>query len=312
MKIYYDTKEFSPLSFAVVTSGTFDGVHFGHQRILRRVTELTEQYQDAESVLLTYHPHPRLVLFPEQKDLKLLTTLDEKIELAKSFGINHFVVIPFTKEFSEQSSQIFIENILLKTLNTKILVIGYDHKFGKNREGSFEYLKQNEAKFGFSVEEIPAQEIDEIAVSSTKIRKALEHGDIELANEFLHFPYHITGTVVKGQQIGRTINFPTANLQPSESQKLIPEEGIYAVLVTYNHTNFKGMLYIGKRTTLGNNLERSIEVNIFDFDKEIYDEKLTVFFIKKLRGEEKFESLEAMQKQLAIDKTDSLAVLQNY
>jgi riboflavin kinase/FMN adenylyltransferase len=309
MKIYYHLEDCKPLEFAVVTSGTFDGVHFGHQKILHRLVELSKQYPNAESVLLTYFPHPRLVLFPDQKDLKLLTTLEEKIAIAQKLGIQHFVIIPFTKEFSTQSSRDFIEQVLVKKLNTKKLVIGYDHKFGKNREGSFEYLKQNEQEFGFSVEEIPAQEIDEIAVSSTKIRKALENGDIELANEFLGFPYVITGTVIKGKQLGRTINFPTANIVCEDPYKLIPAEGIYAVFVSYHATILQGMLYIGRRSTLGDNLERTIEVNIFDFDSEIYGEKLSIHFIEKLRGEEKFESLEAMQTQLALDKINSITSL---
>jgi riboflavin kinase / FMN adenylyltransferase len=312
MQIYYGTTDFRPLSYAIVTSGTFDGVHFGHQRILQRTRALAQAHkaQNAESVLLTYHPHPRLVLFPAQKDLKLLTTLDEKIDLAAKFGIEHFLIIPFDKKFSDQSSKEFIENILVTTINTKKLVIGYDHKFGKNREGSFEYLKANEKEFGFEVEEIPAQEIDEIAVSSTKIRKALEEGNIKLANHYLQYDYYLSGLVVKGNQIGRTIGFPTANLQVAEPQKLIPAEGIYAVFVHHNKLIYKGMLYIGRRTTLGEDLERTVEVNIFDFDQDIYGQQLRLQFVKKLRGEEKFESLAAMQAQLAADKIETLLALQ--
>ncbi len=310
MKVYCGTKEFTPLPYAIVTSGTYDGVHFGHQRILQRTVALAYMYRQekAESVLLTYHPHPRLVLFPEQKDLKLLTTLDEKIELAAQFGIQHFLIIPFSKDFAAQSSQEFIENILVKTINTKKLVIGYDHKFGKNREGSFEYLQAHQKEIGFEVEEIPAQEIDEIAVSSTKIRKSLEEGNVELANHYLRYSYYVSGLVVKGNQIGRTIGFPTANLQV-EPHKLIPEEGIYAVWVHCNQEIYKGMLYIGRRTTLGNDLERTVEVNIFDFANDIYGQTVRLQFVKRLRGEQKFESLTAMQAQLARDKEQTLEVL---
>jgi riboflavin kinase/FMN adenylyltransferase len=311
MKVYYGTENFTPLSFAIVTAGSFDGVHYGHQQILQQLNSLKQQFkaQNAETVLLTYHPHPRTVLFPDDNSLQLLTSLEEKIAIAELLGIDHFVVLPFTKEFSQQSSKEFIENILLAKFNTKILVIGYDHKFGKNREGSFAYLKENEEIFGFQVIEIPAQEIDMLTVSSTKIRKALESGNLDLANELLQLPYRLTGKVVKGNQIGRTIGFPTANLALTEKLKLIPDEGIYAVLVSIDKENYQGMLYIGRRSTLGDNLEKTIEVNIFDFNEDIYDKIITLHLVKRLRGEEKFASLEAMQDQLAIDKKQSLEAL---
>jgi riboflavin kinase/FMN adenylyltransferase len=310
MKIYYGLDDFQTLDYAVVTSGTFDGVHFGHQKILQQVVSETKAQSShgAESVLLTYHPHPRLVLFPDQKDLKLLTTLEEKIELVAKFGIDHFVVIPFDKNFAAQTSKDFIENVLVRKINTKQLIIGYDHKFGKNREGSFEYLKANERLFGFTVQEIPKQDIDDIAVSSTKIRQALENGQVDLANTYLTYTYSLTGKVVRGNQIGRTIGFPTANIQPPP-HKLVPAEGIYAVRVRIEEQTYNAMLYIGRRTTLGEDLARTVEVNIFDFNQDIYEKELTIFFVEKLRGEEKFPSLEAMQAQLAIDKQKTLVAL---
>jgi riboflavin kinase/FMN adenylyltransferase len=310
MKIYYGLDDFQPLAYAVVTSGTFDGVHFGHQKILQQVVSATKAQSNygAESVLITYHPHPRLVLFPDQKDLKLLTTLEEKIDLVAKFGIDHFVVIPFDKNFAAQTSKDFIENVLVQKINTKQLIIGYDHKFGKNREGSFEYLQANEHLFGFTVQEIPKQDIDDIAVSSTKIRQALENGQVDLANTYLTYTYSLTGKVVRGNQIGRTIGFPTANIQPP-AHKLVPDEGIYAVRVKIEEQTYNAMLYIGRRTTLGEDLARTVEVNIFDFDQDIYEKELTLFFVKKLRGEEKFPSLEAMQAQLAIDKENTLVAL---
>jgi riboflavin kinase/FMN adenylyltransferase len=286
-------------------------VHIGHQKILRRLKEVTEVYQSkgAESVVITYQPHPRLVLFPEQTDLKLLCTLDEKLAMMEQNGVHHCLVIPFTKEFSQVSSQDFIQNILIRQINTKKLVIGYDHRFGKNREGGFTYLKENEHLYGFEVEEIPAQEIDAITVSSTKIRHALIEGNIDTASEYLGTPYTLTGKVIRGQQLGRTIGYPTANLEIEDKHKLIPAEGIYAVYVKHQEKTYKAMLYIGKRTTLGNDLALSIEVNIFDFEQDIYGEMLTLYFIKQLRKEEKFESLMALQQQLALDKIHSLQVL---
>ena len=228
MKVYRGLENFKPLQHAVVTSGTFDGLHFGHLKILNRVREIANR-NNGESVLITFWPHPRLVLFPEQTDLKLLTTLDEKIKLLEQFGIDHLLVIKFDKAFSRLTSQEFIQNIIIDKINTKSLVIGYDHRFGRNREGSFEYLQANQAAFGFEVEEIPKREIEEVAVSSTKIRKALFNGKVEVANEYLTHPFELTGTVVKGKQLGRKIGYPTANIEVEESYKLVPKNGIYAV-----------------------------------------------------------------------------------
>lgn len=304
MKIYHGLEDFVKLNFAVVTSGTFDGVHFGHQKILARLNEIART-NNGESVVITFWPHPRLVLHPEETDLKLLNTFEEKAELLKEHSIQHLVRIPFTKEFSQLSSQEFISRILVETIGTKKLVIGYDHHFGKNREGSFEQLKLNGPKYGFEVEEIPRQEVDHIAVSSTIIRKALEHGDIETATPLLGKPYSLTGRVVPGDKLGRILGFPTANIEIDTKFKLIPSDGIYVVTVLHEHSVYEAMMYIGNRPTV-NGSKRNIEVNIFDFNKDIYGESLTIFFHKLLRRDSKFHDLEELKHQLLQDQEAAL------
>jgi riboflavin kinase / FMN adenylyltransferase len=307
MKIYHGIDDFTQLQYAVVTSGTFDGVHVGHQKIFSRLREIASR-NFGETVVITYWPHPRLVLHPEDDSLKLLNTFEEKADLLKDQGIQHLIRIPFTKEFSQHTSTQFIEEVLVKTIGTRKLVIGYDHHFGKNREGSFEELKRNAPRYGFEVEEIPRQEVDHVAVSSTKIRKALDEGDIETANHFLGQPYRITGRVVTGDRIGHTLGYPTANIEIDTKYKLIPADGIYAVTVHHEHRNYGGMLYIGYRPTL-QGTRRNIEANIFDFNQDIYGESITVHFHKMLRGDQTFDGLEAMKVQLAKDKVAALAAL---
>lgn len=307
MKIYYNLDDFMPLSYAVVTSGTFDGVHMGHQKILSRLKEIADK-NGGESVVLTFWPHPRLVLYPDDTQLKLLNTFEEKAELLKEQGISHLIRIPFTKEFSNLSSEEFITKILVNTIGTKKLVIGYDHRFGHNREGSFEELKINGPRYGFDVEEIPRQDVDNVAVSSSKIRKAIEAGDIQTTTHFLGKPYSLSGRIIKGDRLGRMIGFPTANIDIDTHYKLIPADGIYAVTVVHENQTFGGMLYIGYRPTLGGS-NKSIEVNIFDFDKEIYGEKLTVYFHKLLRTDITFNNLEELRVQLQLDQVKAKASL---
>lgn len=307
MKIYHGIEDFVRLNYAVVTSGTFDGVHVGHQKILSRLQE-TASKNNGETVVLTYWPHPRLVLHPEDTSLKLLNTFEEKAELLKAQGIQHLVRIPFTKEFSQLSSEEFITQIIVQTIGTKKLVIGHDHHFGKNREGSFEQLKLNGPKYGFEVEEIPRQDVDHIGVSSTKIRKALEEGDIETATHFLGNPYSITGRVVMGDKLGRILGYPTANIEIDTAYKLIPADAIYAVTIQYEHQRFKGMLYIGNRPTV-QGIKRNIEVNIFDFSKDIYGESLTIYFHKLIRRDTKFNDLEELKNQLHLDQAEALKIL---
>ena len=297
------------LNFAIVTSGTFDGVHYGHQKILQRLEEITRK-NDGESVLLTYWPHPRLVLFPDQ-ELFMLTSIEEKAELLSRKHVDHLVIIPFTEEFSNLSSESFIKDILVDRIGTKKLVIGYDHKFGKNRSGSFEELKKDGPIYGFEVEEIPKQMIENNAVSSTKIRKALIAGAIDIANGYLGRPFCIHGKVIEGDKIGRTLEFPTANIEVFFKHKLIPAEGIYAVKVDVGNECYKGMLNIGFRPTFGGTQKR-VEVNIFDFDNNIYGDEIKVEFYHKIRSEIKFKSVGDLKSQLQQDKKAALSILKNH
>ena len=300
MRVYRNIEEFENKHNAVVTTGTFDGVHYGHQKIIARLKEVAAQSQ-GETVIITFFPHPRLVLFPEDNDLKLINTLDEKIALLEKAGIDHLIIIPFTKEFSRLSSLEFIQQILVDKIGTKKLVIGYDHHFGKNREGSFEHLKHYAPEYGFEVEEIPGQDINDVAVSSTKIRNAILNGDVSTANSYLGYPFNLTGSVKKGDQIGRTIGYPTANIQVPETYKLIPGDGIYAVKVNVQEKDYYGMLYIGNRPTV-NGLNKVIEVNIFDFNQDIYDENIKIEFHQYIRGDKKLNGLEELKSALAEDE----------
>jgi riboflavin kinase/FMN adenylyltransferase len=309
MKIYHSIDDFQQLSYAVVTSGTFDGVHMGHQTILHRLKEIAEKNK-GETVVITFWPHPRLILKPEDEALKLLNTFEEKAELLKEQGIHHLLRIPFTKEFSQITSQEFITKILVDKIGTKKLVIGYDHRFGRNREGSFEQLKINAPTYGFEVEEIPRQDIDNVGVSSSKIRKALEEGDVQTAAHFLGRPYSLSGAVIKGDKLGRVLGFPTANIDVDSHHKLIPAEGIYAVIVNYGTNEFKGMLYIGNRPTV-DGTNRSIEVKLFNFNKDIYGETLKINLICLLRADAKFDDLEALKEQLHKDKELALQALKD-
>jgi riboflavin kinase/FMN adenylyltransferase len=276
-------------------------VHLGHQKIIKRLVEL-KQKQGGEIVLFTFDPHPRKILFPEQKDLKLITTTEEKCDILKQFGVDHVLVYPFTKEFSKMQAQDYISNIIARGLKTKTLVIGYDHRFGSNREGNIETLKELSKVYNFVVEEIPAQEINQLNVSSTRIRKAIEAGEIQTANDFLGYTFFITGKVVKGKQLGRTIGYPTANVLIEDNDKLIPKIGVYAVNVILNNLSYKGMLNIGTNPTTDADNRVKIEVNIFDFDIDIYGETLKVEFVKWIRNEEKFANLDELKQALANDK----------
>ncbi|WP_144603998.1 bifunctional riboflavin kinase/FAD synthetase [Algoriphagus algorifonticola] len=307
MKIYEGLNEFLPVTNPVVTSGTFDGVHLGHQKILQRIREIARSI-NGETVLITFWPHPRLVLYPQEHKLRLLSTFEEKAKLLRQFGIDHLVTIPFTKEFSQLSSREFIDQVLVEKIQTRKLVIGYDHRFGKNREGSFEYLKQNSAEFGFELEEISRQDVDEIGVSSTKIRKALESGDIETSNSYLGRPYELNGLVIKGQQIGRSIGFPTANIHIPNDYKLIPKDGVYAVETSVNGSIYKSMLNIGNRPTVDGN-KKTVEAHLFDFQGDLYDKQLTIYLKAYLREEQKFENLEALKEQLLKDQQRAKSIL---
>lgn len=307
MKIYHGTEDFKKLDYAVVTSGTFDGVHVGHQKIIKRLTDIAKA-EKGETVLITFWPHPRLVLNPNDDSLRLLTTFDEKAALLEQLGIDHLVRIPFTKKFSQLTSEEFIQKILVEKIGTRKLVIGYDHRFGKNREGSFEHLQENAHKYGFEVEEIPREDVDNMAVSSTKIRKALEEGNVHLANEFLGREFSITGKVIPGNRIGRQLGYPTANIQLFDKYKLVPADGIYAARIIVAQQIYNGMLYIGNRPTI-DGLQKVIEVNIFDFNDDIYNQEITLLFVQKVRDDEKFNSLEELKHQLLVDKEQVKKIL---
>lgn len=309
MEVYHGIENFSRIAYPVVTTGTFDGVHMGHMTIINRLKEVAEK-QKGETVLLTFFPHPRMVL-QEDNDLKLINTLDEKINLLEKAGIDHLIIHPFTKEFSRLTSLEFVRDLMVNKIGTKRLVIGYDHHFGRNREGSFEHLMEFGPLYGFDVEEIPAQDIDNVNVSSTKIRKALLEGDLRTANEYLTHPFSISGKVVSGAQIGRKLGFPTANIEVLERYKLIPAHGIYAVKVQIDYQSFNGMLNIGVRPTIADaDGKPTIEVNIFDFDEDIYGKQISVQLIDRIRAEEKFPSLDDLVKQMHLDKLRTIAILE--
>lgn len=295
------------MSRPILTTGTFDGVHFGHKIIIERLKEIARN-QNGESVLLTFSPHPRMVLFPDDHQLQLINTMEEKINLLEKAGIDHLIIHPFTKAFSRTTSMQFVRDIIVNQLKTHKLVIGYNHHFGRNREGSFEHLKEFAPLYGFEVEEISAQVIDDVSISSTKIRKALLSGNVSKAAEYLGYKYTLQGQVTQGKKIGRTIGFPTANLSVLDETKLIPKDGAYAVKVAHNGQTFKGILNIGNNPTV-NGQQRSIEVHIFDFNLTIYKEFLSVYFVCRLRDEVIFNDLNELQNQLQKDKENALEIL---
>lgn len=285
----------------MVTLGTFDGVHKGHKVIINRLKEIATKY-DGQSVLLTFYPHPRMVLQPDS-DLKLLNTIEEKTTLLEKAGIDHLIIHPFDQKFSRLSSVEFVRDILVNQIGTKKLVIGYDHHFGRNREGSFEHLSECEPVYGFDVEEIPAQEVDEVNVSSTKIRRALNDGDVKTANSYLGYKYFLHGKVIHGDKLGRELGFPTANLSVINAYKLIPKNGIYAVEIDRKGEKLRGMANIGTRPSIAkNDGSLKVEVNIFDFSQEIYDEKLKLTFVQRIREEKKFETLGELTKAMQQDE----------
>ncbi|MBF90560.1 MAG: riboflavin biosynthesis protein RibF [Flavobacteriales bacterium] len=308
MKVYSSIEEFQNVERPIVTTGTFDGVHFGHRKIIDRLKQVAQNC-DGETVLLTFSPHPRMVLFPDDQDLKLLNTIEEKKHLLEKAGVQHLIVHPFTKEFSRISSINFVRDILVNELKIHKLVIGYNHHFGRNREGTFEHLQEFAPVYGFEVEEIPVQLLDNVGVSSTKIRKALFQGDVETAAEYLGYQYQLSGTVVKGNAIGRTIGFPTANLELGNAKKIIPADGVYSVWVTVDGTSYKGMMNIGKKPTI-NNQARTLEVHLLEFEQDIYGEAICIEFVNKIRDEIKFTDILKLQQQLLLDKENVKKILE--
>lgn len=309
MKIHRDLNSFYALN-PVLTVGTFDGVHLGHRKIIARLHDLAKAI-NGESVIFTFDPHPRKIVAPAETNLRLLTTLDEKIELFEQSGIDHLIIYPFTPEFAQLTYEQFVEQILVGQIHTKSLVVGYDHKFGKGRQGDFEFLKSCADRLGFQIEKLDVLLMNESSVSSTKIREAIQIGDFDTANAYLGYPFTLHGTVVEGQKLGRQIQFPTANIEASDPDKIIPGYGVYAVQAKVQNQIYLGMLNIGSRPTVNHNADhRSIEVHLIDFDSDIYGEHLELIFFRKLREEQKFESLDALKEQLANDKADTISFFQ--
>ncbi len=307
MRVHTDIHHLPAFTNAVVTIGTFDGVHKGHQQILNLMINEAKRV-NGETVIITFHPHPRQVIAASQNELFLLNSLQEKIALLEKYGIEHLVVTPFTEAFSLQPAEEYIENFLVKTFHPHTIIIGHDHRFGKSRSGNFALLEDKAKQFNYVVKEIPGFMLQENTISSTIIRQALQKGNIDTANEYLGYPYFFSGTVVEGNKLGRTIGYPTANLQVTEEKKLIPGNGVYAVKVEVSgHSSFNtpnsyfGMMNIGVRPTV-EGVNRMIEVNIFDFDKDIYGSTVTVHIYKRLRNEQKFNGLEELKTQLGKDK----------
>ena len=308
MKVYHGVSEFK-VEKPVLAIGSFDGVHQGHLKIIDRLKGIANK-KDGESVIFTFFPHPRLVLYPEEGNLRLLTTLEEKIELFEKAGLDHLIVYPFTKDFSTLSYDDFVKKILIDQLRVKHLVVGYDHKFGKNREGRYEMLTKLSMVFKFEVEQIDVLLSDNIEISSTKIRDALQEGNIGKANKYLGYPFSLHGKVIEGQKLGRKIQFPTANIETSDPNKIIPGHGVYAVFINHGNVTYKGMLNIGIRPTVNKNADRrSIEVHIFNFNKDIYKQPIKLRFIEKIREEQKFDSVDKLKAQLENDKLTVTKIL---
>ena len=306
MKVTYGLNNFKTISCAVATTGTFDGVHLGHRKILNQLVAKAKKV-GGESVLLTFSPHPRIVLQPDV-ELELLSSENEKISLLEKTGIDHLIIHPFTREFSRTQSLDFVREFLVNKIGVKHLVIGYDHHFGRNREGSFDHLKEFGPIYGFEVEEIAAFDIDQVNVSSTKIRNALAEGNVELANMYLGAPYSISGRVIKGNQIGRTIGFPTANIECDFMQKLLPADGVYAGKLHVNGHTYNAMANLGSRPTIGSK-QRKLEVHCIGTDINLYESEVRFELFKFLRGIEEFANLEALKKQLEVDKKEANLVL---
>lgn len=285
---------------SIITIGTFDGVHMGHKVILDRLNKISSR-QKGKSILITFFPHPRHVLHKEDQEMRLINTLDEKKELLEKAGLDILIINKFTKDFSRIKSVNFVRDILVDQLKVDTLVIGYDHHFGRNREGSINELEGLAELYGFNIEMVPPQLFQDIAVSSTKIRKLLESGKIERANHYLGYNFFINGKVVKGNGIGKKINFPTANILINNELKILPCDGVYAVLLSLGNKKYKGMMNIGLNPTLNGKI-RSLEVNIFDFNQDIYGQEIKVSFIKRIRDEKRFKDIEGLKRQLIIDK----------
>jgi len=303
LKLFHSINDFQSTKKTILTLGTFDGVHIGHKKILERITQNTENGK-YESLVLTFFPHPRMVL-QEKSEIKLLNTIAEKSKLLEETGIENLVIHPFNESFSRLTAEEFVHSILVDQFHIQKIIIGHDHRFGRNRTANIDDLIAFGAEYGFEVEQISAQEIQDVSVSSTKIRKALDEGNITLANDYLGYPYFLSGEVVKGKQLGRTIGFPTANIQIEEDYKKIPKNGVYIVKTFIDNKEIFGMMNIGFNPTV-NGQKQTIEVNLFDFEADIYGQKLEISLLEYIREEQKFGSVDLLKEQLNQDKKTAL------
>lgn len=308
LKIFHSINDFHSTKKTILTLGTFDGVHIGHKKILERVIQNTEN-KEYESLVLTFFPHPRMVL-QEKSEIKLLNTISEKIDLLEKIGIENLVIHPFDESFSRLTAEEFVKTVLINQFHIHKIIIGYDHRFGRNRTANIDDLIAFGQQYGFEVEQISVQEIDAISVSSTKIRKALSEGKMALANDYLGYDYFLTGTITEGKRLGRTIGFPTANLKIDEDYKLIPLNGVYVVKSILNQETHFGIMNIGYNPTVGSN-RLSIEIHFLDFNSNLYNQKIAVSILHYIRPEQKFDSIELLKKQIEKDKNSAIAYLKN-
>ncbi len=307
MNIHRDLDTLPEFQNSVITVGTFDGIHKGHQEIIKKLTALAKEI-DGESLVVTFHPHPRSIIYPEDDSLKLINTLEETTNILGQYPIDHFIIAPFTKQFSEISAEEYVKTFLVEKFHPKKVAIGYDHHFGNGRNGGIQLLEDLAPSFGYEVEEIPKKVVDDISVSSTKIREAISTGKVEIANSMLGYLFTMKGLVVKGNQIGHSLGFPTANIEIEDSSKIIPSDGVYAIKVMCDGQEYNGMLNIGYRPTFDGS-KKTNEVHIFDFTKGIYNKEIRIELVKQIRKEQKFKDTEALRQQLICDKEMVLGIL---
>ena len=310
MQVHYGFESYKNIKNPIVTVGTFDGVHFGHQKIIQRLQKIAKK-NNGESVLLTFDPHPRKILLNDQ-GLKLIHTINEKINILENLGLDHLVIYPFTLEFSKFSAKRYIDELLIQKLGTHTLVIGYDHHFGNDREGNIDLLKKYEKSNPFYLEEIKAHEIEEIKISSTKVRSAIEKGNIHLVNDYCGHFYEFSGEVVRGNGIGKTIGTPTANIKLNSNEKIIPLDGVYAVVCQIKDANYKGIMNIGFKPTVDEGQKRTVEIHLFDYEKDIYGQDLRTKVIERIRDEVKFNSLKDLKSQILKDNEKAKKILESF
>lgn len=313
MKVHYDLQNLPPFNKAVITTGAFDGVHKGHQQIIHKMKDIAQSIQ-GETVIISFHPHPRKVISSVPGEIKQLTHIKERIALLEKAGVDHLVVVPFDHRFSNMTAEEYVKDFIVAHFNPAHIIVGYDHRFGSGRKGNFELLEQLGKEYQFTVDEINEQLVDGEIVSSTLIRNCITEKNIQQANNLLGYPYSFEGFVVRGNQLGRTIGFPTANLHINDEEKLIPSNGVYAVKIVGECSNghlLNGMMNIGVRPTVDGH-KKVIEVHIFDFDQDIYDQTITVQVFEFIRGEQKFDGLDGLKQQLAQDKMHTATILQKY